>query len=69
MANETGDAPTHNALESHSTSANVERNSTDGDNNEKLLNDAVKDLLSNEVRAYLRLYHLFFFLVFINLSN
>lgn len=66
MANETEDASTNSASESHATSADVERNPTDEDKNEKLLNDAVqflptdavKDLLSKEVRAYLRLYHL-----------
>lgn len=64
MENETEDAPTNSASESHA--ADVERNPTDEDKNEKLLNDAVqllptdavKDLLSKEVRAYLRLYHL-----------
>ncbi|GAY49184.1 hypothetical protein CUMW_117330 [Citrus unshiu] len=66
MANETEDAPTNSASESHATSADVERNPTDEDKNEKLLNDAVqflptdavKDLLSKEVclRCIFRLF-------------
>lgn len=64
MENETEDAPTNSASESHA--ADVERNPTDEDKNEKLLNDAVqllptdavKDLLSKEVclRCIFRLF-------------